>query len=578
MSIPARQNFTHRDRFELPNLTEWTRLAESIRNFDADVVVLVARKVPRLVEAFGLDFGENAICVSDQAIPFVRRELENARVAVVDDVWNIGTTMLHAKARVQQANPRTIRLFALAAKNADKAREAGVNLTLRQSLNDAEYQSFVQSVPDALKLVPKPYDVDFPLVPCHLRAPLQSWSECLAWLRSRFGENVHSTTDAGQLKHGFARASITVAKEANWTIKARLYFDFRNGRCNVVPIAIAPVLPLKNEHAAGSLPHSIFEALRAAIFARNEADAIDNDAIARINTFCDSLLFADTVVASLEGLCQRESARPFSLDDVALQFGPTAAKLCDEVLAADFRRASPSEIQKLVRARQTMELPSSIGIGSEENIIGDARRKLTEGGPYSAPAALQALLENLGRVVGAENPSSYALEEPFSKSQVKEDPYLRLRIGFTFEEIINVFRSGLGGAWIPSKQVELEVSALVDAFIDDGAMVPTFTVGDHSCARIYRKGEANPRWDRELRRLKFALDSLNKDDRTEILDAGRTRISKICAILAFAESETDGALVPGALERGTVGSLARSVVELEDAEITNLAQRFGYLK
>jgi hypothetical protein len=62
------------------------------------------------------------------------------------------------------------------------------------------------------------------------------------------------------------------------------------------------------------------------------------------------------------------------------------------------------------------------------------------------------------------------------------------------------------------------------------------------------------------------------------LDAGRTRISKICAILAFADSETDGALVPGALERGTVGSLARSVVELEDAEITNLAQRFGYLK
>jgi hypothetical protein len=71
---------------------------------------------------------------------------------------------------------------------------------------------------------------------------------------------------------------------------------------------------------------------------------------------------------------------------------------------------------------------------------------------------------------------------------------------------------------------------------------------------------------------------LNKADKTEILDAGRTRISKICAILAFAESDNEGALVPGALERGTVGALAKSVVEFDEAEITNLAQRFGYLK
>ena len=101
----------------------WADLCAEIRDFNPDYVVLIARKMPRLVDVVQLDLGRSAICISDYAVPFVRSELANARVAIVDDLWNVGTTMLHVKERVRRANPRAIKLFALGAKDAASALE-----------------------------------------------------------------------------------------------------------------------------------------------------------------------------------------------------------------------------------------------------------------------------------------------------------------------------------------------------------------------------------------------------------------------------------------------------------------------
>lgn len=168
----------------------WQVLVNGVRDYSPDLVVLVARKMPRLVEALNLSLGD-AVCVSDHAIPFVHPNIKGARVAIVDDIWNVGTTMLRARDRVMLAAPREVRLFALAAKNADTAREFGVNLALPRSLPADRHRVLVDAVPRALRCVAKPYDVDFPIVPCTIRAPLSSWHNCWQWLSDKFGDFVH---------------------------------------------------------------------------------------------------------------------------------------------------------------------------------------------------------------------------------------------------------------------------------------------------------------------------------------------------------------------------------------------------
>jgi hypothetical protein len=169
----------------------WAQLTNAVQQFDPDVVVLVARKMPRLVNPLRLNFGPRAVAISDQAISFVLSELKEARVAIVDDVWNVGSTMLHARDRTLNAQPRTIKLFALAAKDAESAQKAGVNLVMLTSLSAEQRRSFIDSVPRALRLSFNPFDVDFPIIQCLIRAPYRTWEDCWAWLQSHFGELAH---------------------------------------------------------------------------------------------------------------------------------------------------------------------------------------------------------------------------------------------------------------------------------------------------------------------------------------------------------------------------------------------------
>jgi hypothetical protein len=557
----------------------WSTLAEKIRAFDADVIVLVARKMPRVVDALQLNLGDSAVSVSDQAIPFVGRELKHARVAIVDDVWNVGTTMMRARDRVLDAGPSTVRLFALGARDATEAQKQGVNLILSSSLTEGQYRSLVESVPRALKLVPKPFDVDFPIIPCLLRAPFSRWSDCWSWLKFHFGEYVHATNDEMQLSAGYGRASVSVTKERDWTIKGRLYFDFRRGTCNVVPLGLASALPLVNDYPTGSLSEAIFDALGEPLVkepkrGRTAPKPIDRDASSRVKTFCDSLLFAEAMLESLDGLLQRETLAPFAIDDVQIQFGPQAARNCEKQFNREFRRLNRTELKNYVFARKSVPSPDPQRLSENERIVGHAQKLLQEGLPV---LAFDSMLSELARAVGANDPAKYSLEQPYNLKDIQQNPYLRLRLGFTFEEIVDFFRRNFNDRWNTPRPVELLVSALVDLFIDQGAMVPTFALHNDVSTRIYRKGEANPRWDEEIGRLQFALQSLNDKDRSELLERGRTRVAKINAILSLSGTAPTS-LDLGSLERGTVGALISSVVERDGGELTGFMRRLGLWK
>ena len=125
-------------------------------------------------------------------------------------------------------------------------------------------------------------------------------------------------------------------------------------------------------------------------------------------------------------------------------------------------------------------------------------------------------------------------------------------------------RTGLGGS-----TPEATTSALIDTFVDLGAVVPTITYSDGPCLRVYRKGEASPRWDTDLSRMALALSQLKGQE------VSRTRVSKVAAILAFSSAGNNSGLRVSAAERGTVAVMGKSVVEQSEVEITTYLLRTG---
>lgn len=542
-------------------LALWDDLCAQIRDFSPDYVVLVARKMPRLADAIRLDLGRSVICISDHAVPFVRSELANSRVAIVDDLWNVGTTMLHVKERVLRAGPRAVKMFALGAKDAVSALEAGVCMAEVASMGAARYEHFVCLVPSTLRRIPKPYDGDFPIARYALRTPFSTWEQCWAWLQLEFGAAAHASVDETSSRHPHARATVNLRSAHGWVLKVRLYFDFASGGCNVVPMALAPSLPLEDVYPQGSRAKTVFAAASSTLGPLDQLSPEEDrrDALGRLGAFCDSLVFLDDAVAVLSGLLDRDSDTPFSIKDFAMQFGPTAAQRVRDTFVVEAAPVSAEDKEQFLRARTK---PQQQKVAREAKVIDDAVKKANEGWPVEL--VFDALFKGLSAAAGAEKPSDYSLGEPLPSSEA----YKRLRIGFTYTELIDFLRvhvrASPGGS-----TPEAVTSALIDTFVDMGAVVPTITYADGECLRVYRKGEASPRWDTDLSRMVLALSQL-KDQ-----EVSRTRVSKVAAILAFSSAGNNSGLRVSAAERGTVAVMGTSVVEQSEVEITTYLLRTG---
>lgn len=542
----------------------WGELCAQIRAFNPDYVVLVARKMPRLFDALQFDLGPSAICISDQAIPFVQRELRGARVAIVDDLWNVGTTMRHAESRVKRASPSAVRMFALAAKDAAGAAASAVKLAEPNAVTEQRYEYLVSSVPNLLRLVPKPYDADFPIIRCAIRAPYATWAQCWAWLTGKFGSAVHATVDEEQRKKSLARATVNLLNEHGWVLKARLYFDFTSGSCNLVPMALAPSLPLKNVYPEGCLAKTVFNAASEAL-GNLEAlpDEDRREALGRLGAFCDSLMVLRQAIDSMSGLIEPDSLDPFSIEDFGMQFGPAAVRGLQSISFDTSISASDEARLEFIRART---VPAFQPLLTNGRVVDAAARKATEGWPVEL--VFDTLFQCLASSVGADDPSCYALEQPYRYNEIQANPYRRLRIGFTYAELTEFLRSHLRVTQASSTP-EAVASSLIDLFVDLGAIVPTVTLIGTPCLRVYRKGESNPRWDADLARLALALRELRGEQ------PSRTRVTKIAAILSMSSANKGSNFRAAAAERGTVAMMGKSVAERSDVEITAYMRNLG---
>ena len=85
--------------------------------FRPAVVILIAKDAARRVVR--THFGPGCVIISDLAIPFTSRLLRGVRVAIVDDLVNVGTTIRRAAEMATACGGREIRLFAAGYRLAD---------------------------------------------------------------------------------------------------------------------------------------------------------------------------------------------------------------------------------------------------------------------------------------------------------------------------------------------------------------------------------------------------------------------------------------------------------------------------
>ena len=110
---------------------------------------------------------------------------------------------------------------------------------------------------------------------------------------------------------------------------------------------------------------------------------------------------------------------------------------------------------------------------------------------------------NLAKLISENNESEYAFKDTNylpTASQIIEDPYLRLLVGPTFNELLRLSKDYFTVKCIDisNKFLHLLVSKTLDRQIDQGFIVPVF---DCYGRRIFRKGEPSPYSIYELKLL-----------------------------------------------------------------------------
>jgi hypothetical protein len=524
-------------------------------------VVLIARKAPRIVQALGLDFGPSVLVISDLAIPFCGTELKGARVAVIDDIVNVGSTLSRAMDAVLGAGAVQARAFAIAERStAARLGDLG-DLILADPgpLDPPTRDSLTAEIPDRLQQLGLPYDLDFPVLDCRTQAGEETFARLRDALAERHGEDqVYDLTTPPGAEAGIRRLTVDLSAPGRVPTKVRVYLHCESGRCSLAPIRVAS--PLATDAPEGRAARRFWAAL--------DTEGVDAEARGRLRLYLDSLSTGLSFVSLHADLFSCDLEAPLLPGQTELIFGPRA------IGAATFAGGAPGSWERA-------GLDSDPARGAEEERDGGVSAFLEaaeETGLMSAVAArvegepdelsvFIAFFNTLAEWVGADDPSAFRLEGPVSRSAVEEAPYLRLRIGPTFADL-----AGIVAALVPDLSSEESwriVSRLLDRFIDDGGVVPTIGTYDGRLYRIYRKGERDPR-DRASLRTRRAWEASGKA-------LSLTRASKLLTILAYSEDTDATDVKVKTLERGNVFCHAGTVLH-EETEIAHRLRRTGQLE
>jgi hypothetical protein len=177
------------------------------------------------------------------------------------------------------------------------------------------------------------------------------------------------------------------------------------------------------------------------------------------------------------------------------------------------------------------------------------------------------IFELVAERVGATDSDSYSLDWPFHPAEVEVDPYLRLCIGPTFFDLVELMLRvcpRLGSREVARRVV----TKLLDRHVDDGGIVPTIAEYDGTLYRVFRKGEADLR-DPISDRTLYAWHKYGKP-------LSLTRLTKLLTILNYGEFNEPMTEVRSD-DRGNTLCYRSSVLD-ESTEIGRYLLRTGRLK
>ena len=536
---------------------DFYQLAEMVRRSMPETVVLVARKMPRLCSALSLNFGD-AYVISDMAIPLSESILRGRRVAIVDDFINAGSTIDRVDKLVRELGASSVDKFAVATRTRTIKTSGSSHFVYHDLLEPDQYQGIVSALPRVFDTAAEAYDLEFPHIPCGYSVSIPDINSLIELLRQDFGSDVVQRVPGTTRSN--ARVTLTLPFNADEGLRKIRFYEATHGRgFIVVPISVPS--RFGNVCVKRFVDKAYAQIQSAKALSPYVQQVAETDVLSRLELFMRSLgLYREFVSASpiFENVTRIDSL--FDVEPATLAFGPSVRRgnVIDGLQALSDEMIRDTSADLGVRLRTSPFATSKLF----SLLVGTAASEQTSDPKH----VLYSLFSALSNFVCSENPCSYSLEWPYAAQQIKEDPYLRLRIGPTFADLVELLTRV--APMISFSTAKLHVSRFLDAAIDAGVVVPTIGYMDGACYRIYRKGEAGTD-DRALKVLEIAVEDCATSHDKPSIPYTDTHVTKVVAALTFSGA-SPGYFSVKSEARGTVAITKSSVLSDGGDEVGKL--------
>ena len=135
-------------------------------NLPPDVIVLIARKMPRIYQTLKLvypNFLNAPLIISNFAIDYLPKNyLNDKKIAIVDDSLNVGTTLKNTEKTIKHLSPNAQTQFFAVYQSKNKHIINAI-LTDNTPLSIDKYQDISNCSASSLICIPRPFEIEFPI-------------------------------------------------------------------------------------------------------------------------------------------------------------------------------------------------------------------------------------------------------------------------------------------------------------------------------------------------------------------------------------------------------------------------------